>query len=96
VPDLDEPADNDLRTSYHENRPWLYGILAIAVIVSLTEDAIDSGGIPTDLDALFRIAFLAVAVVGWAFRSERIHYIISASLLASFVVYILLLFLRLG
>lgn len=95
VPDLDRPGTIDLRASYHQNRGWLYGIMLLVLFVSLTDEAIENGEIPTDLDALIRVFFMGVTALGLVFRGERAHLALSITLLASFVAYILLLFLRL-
>lgn len=96
VPDLDRPETIDLRASYHLNRSWLYGIMLLVVLVSLADEAIENGEIPTDVDALLRVIFIAVTSLGLVFRGERTHLALSITLLATFVAYILLLFLRLS
>jgi len=96
VPDLDAASGIDLRASYYQNRSWLYGILTALVLISLLDEAVENGAIPRDLDALFRVGFLGMATVGLLSRGPRLHFALSSALLAGFLGYILLLFLRLN
>jgi hypothetical protein len=95
VPDLTEPTGPDLRASFQQNRRWLYGILGLLPIVSLAQQAFDNGGIPINADAVFRLFFFAIALIGWSFGREWVQFVTSAALLGVFLVYVLLLFLRL-
>jgi hypothetical protein len=95
VPDLTEPTGPNLRASYYENRRWLYGILALLPIVSLSQQLFENGAIPINLDSIFRAFFLALALVGWSFSREWVQFVISATLLVGFLGYVLVLFLRL-
>jgi len=96
VPDLQLGAQVDLRASFQENRRWLFGVLIGVVIVSLLDEALEDARIPRDLDALFRLGFLAVASLGFMLRSERAHLVMSAVILGGFVTYIVVLFMQLN
>jgi hypothetical protein len=96
VPDLREAKEIDLRASYHENRLWLYGIFALVVVTSLANESVEAGVIPTNLDALLRLGFLGLALVGLLFRGERVHFAASLAILVGFIAYVLLLFIRLA
>ena len=96
VPDLNEPNGTDLRASFNENRVWLYGILGALVLISLVDESVVDGRLPTDADALFRLSSLGLLVLGLIFRGNRAQTIISAAILGGFVLYVLRLFLWLA
>ena len=96
VPDLNEPAQIDLRASFQENRRWLFGLLIGIVVVSLVDEALEDARIPRDLDAVFRLCFLGGASLGFTLKSERAQLVMSAVILGGFLMYIIALFLRLG
>lgn len=95
VPDLETEAEIDLRASYHRNRAWFFGFFSLALLVSLGRDLLNDGRAALDLDTLFRVAFLALAVASGFVRSETWHVIGAVVALVGFCGYISALFLRL-
>lgn len=95
VPELEGEATADLEASYHRNRGWFFGLLALAVAVSLGRDLLDDGVAALGLDALFRAFFLALALASAATARRSWHLVGAVAALAGFCGYIVLLFLRL-
>lgn len=95
LPELGDEDEVDLRGSFAANRGWFFGLLASGPAVSLAEEMLNSGRLPLDTDAVFRFGFVAASLVAAWVRSERFHLVFAVLALASFCVYVLLLFLAL-
>ena len=95
VPDLETESAIDLGASYHRNRGWFFGLLAVVVVVSLGRDLLEDGRAALDLDALFRGFFLALALASAVVRREGWHLAAAALALTVFCGYIIALFLQL-
>lgn len=96
VPDLEGEPEVDLKASYFENRTWFFGLVAFLPAVSLAEETAREGSVPRDADAVFRVVFLAAALVASRGRSERYHLLNALLSLAFFCSYVAVLFLRLA
>jgi hypothetical protein len=94
VPDL-EASELDLGASYHANRPWFFGLVAAAWLVSFGQDLL-GGAIPLDRNTVFRLAFLALALVAMRVRREWYHVLNAVLSLALFCFYVFEEFLRLA
>lgn len=95
VPDLDDPETKDLRESYFANRRWFFGILALLPVLSLLHEQVQGGGIQWDVDAVFRIGFLAVVLLGLFVRRVLVHWGVAIGFALGFAAYVGLLFTRL-
>jgi len=94
VPDL-EAEDLDLKASYHANRPWFFGLVAVAFLVSFGQDLL-GGTIPLDRNTVFRLVFLVLALVAMRVRSEWYHVVNAVLSLTLFCFYVFEEFLRLA
>ncbi|QNE32680.1 hypothetical protein F1C10_12565 [Sphingomonas sp. NBWT7] len=91
---LHEPAD--LREHYYrETRPF-FAILVAILLVSGFKDLIIDGYLPSGINLLFHAAFAAIALACSISRRARLHEISAVAIAAMVVVYIALLFARLG
>ncbi|HEX2189055.1 MAG TPA: hypothetical protein VHG51_09180 [Longimicrobiaceae bacterium] len=95
VPDLEGESGVDLKASYYENRTWFFLLLALLPAVSMVEEAVRDGGLGWEADTVFRMVFLAAALVAALVRSERYHVLNSVFMLGFFCAYVTVLFLRL-
>ena len=86
----------DLEEKYNHNRKWFFGLLGAVVFVSLLDDFFTSGFREFDLNFWYRIVFIALSVVGICSGSKRFQLPLSLAFLFSFVIYVALLFFRLG
>lgn len=100
IPDLDNVDEIDLRESHRQNRPWLYGLFAMLPGVSLAEEfglAYMAGESPRfDLDAWFRLGFLALSVVAAFTRRESAQAAFAFGVLGLIVMYVSVLFVQLA
>lgn len=96
LPDLGDEDEVDLRASYFENRGWFFGIFAAIPVISLVEETVRNGSVPTDLDALFRVVFTVLALAAARARSETFHASHAVLALVLFGAYVAMLFARLA
>lgn len=95
LPDLGDEDRPDLRRNFDDNRGWFFGLLAALPAVSLADQFLRDGGVRADLDAAFRVVFMLLALVVGRIRNARFHFWNALGVLAMFVGYVLVLFLRL-
>lgn len=94
LPDLGDEDEVDLRASYHESRGWFFGIFAAIPVISLAEETHRDGRFPLDLDALFRVVFVGLALAAARIRSEAFHAANAALSPVLFAAYAAVLFAR--
>jgi hypothetical protein len=82
----------DLQSDYYRNRQWFFGILALIPITSLTGEFLRSGQIHSYVDALFRISFIAIALLGFLISNDKFHKALSIFAVMVFIAYIAMLF----
>lgn len=95
VPDLDDPEEVDLRTSYFDNRRWFFALLVLLPVVSLAHEQVQGGHIQWDVDAAFRVGFGVVAFAGLVVRQVAAHWGLTIGFALGFAAYVGLLFSRL-
>lgn len=93
VPGL-EAEGVDLKASFHANRPWFFGLAALAFVFSFEADLV-STGIPLNLNTAFRVVFILLLLAAMRVRSDRYHVLNAAVGLALFCAYVFAEFLRL-
>jgi hypothetical protein len=90
----------NLRASYFENRQWFFGLLAAVPVISLTEEYVleYAAGevIRPDADAVFRVAFFALALSAALIRKEAYHFFSALLIVGLILAYIFMLFLQLA
>jgi len=89
-------AETNLKEIYDHNRKWFFSLLGGVAVISLTEDFLISGVAHFDLNLWFRVAFVALSVVGFSFGSKRLQLPLALFFLCLFIIYIALIFIRLG
>jgi hypothetical protein len=96
VPDLEGEDEVDLRASFHENRPWLFSLMAALACVSLLQEYAWDGRVRADADAAFRVAFALLALLAARVRSDAFHLANALLGVLLFCAYVFTLFLQLA
>jgi hypothetical protein len=96
LPELGDEDEIDLPANFAGNRPWFFALLALLPLVSLASEYIDTGAIPRDADAAFRVLFLLLALIAGRVRNARAQLWFAGSSLALLCGYVGLLFLHLS
>lgn len=94
VPALD-PDTVEIRANYHENRGWFFGLVVLAFAVSFGWDLLGDG-IPLNLNTVFRLLFIVLALVATRVRREWYHVANAILGLVLFSAYVFAEFLHLG
>ena len=89
-------ADTNLEEIYDHNHKWFFGLLASIAVVSLTEDFFRSGAAHFDLNFWGRVVFIVLSMFGLFYRSKRLQLPLAIVFLCLFIIYIALIFIRLG
>jgi hypothetical protein len=76
-------------------RTWFFGLLALAVVLSLVEDWVRSGLVHVDANFAFRCVFLVLAGAGLILKSRAGQLVVALAFLASLLAYISVVFPRL-
>ena len=84
-----------LAANFEGNRGWFFGLLALLPGVSLAEEALRSGGVPMDADAVFRVVLGLLALAASRVSNARFQLWNALLALAMVSGYVALLFLRL-
>jgi hypothetical protein len=95
LPDMGDEDAADLQANFDGNRSWFFALLGGIVLVSLGEQALRDGGLPLDGDVAFRVVFLVATLVAARVANARFHFWNALAVLAGFLGYIALLFVRL-
>jgi hypothetical protein len=90
LPDGDQEwrRDLDLEKEFSHNRTGFFGILGSVVAASLIEDAVRSGTLTLNLNAVMRLLFLALCFAGTSVRSKVAQTTVALVFLALFLAYI--------
>jgi hypothetical protein len=92
VPEFDGRENIDLHSDYNRNRQWFFGILTLIPITSLTGEYLRTGQIHSNVDALFRLSFIAIALLGFVISNSKFHKALSIFAVMVFIAYIAMLF----
>ena len=92
VPEFYGRENIDLHSDYNRNRHWFFSILALLPIASLTGEFLRTGQIHSFVDALFRISFIAIALLGFVIANDKFHKALSVFAVIVIVAYIAVLF----
>jgi len=95
LPDLGDEDAADLTANFGDNRGWFFALLAALPVISLVEEGVRDGRVPLDVDAAFRIAFVALALLGARVRGARADLAVALAVLGLFLGYVATLFLQL-
>jgi hypothetical protein len=85
----------DLRANYFRHAHWFFGSLVTVLLVSLLKTLLISGAWPGQFDLGFHLFWVAGASIAAVTRSDRFHKAYICVSMASFLVYIAVLFAQL-
>ena len=95
LPDFVGVRKMDLRKSYFQQARWFYGLLVLALVVSMAKELVLFGHPPQGLNLAFHLIFIAGAACMAFIRRELFHKLYTIFSAALFVAYIAVLFARL-
>ena len=92
LPDFVGERKLDLRKSYFQQSRWFYGLLVLALLVSMTKELVLYGHLPQGLNLVFHLVFMAGGVCMALTRREAFHKVYTLFSVALFTAYIAVLF----
>jgi len=92
LPDFAEERHVDLRQSYFKQVPWFYGMFMAALVFSMLKDVVLSGSLPTGLNLVFHLLFLAGSVAMILIRNETFHKVYTVITAGMVLIYVAALF----
>jgi hypothetical protein len=96
VPDFSAEGEIDLRAQYRRERLWFFGSMLMLIVISLLRPVILSGRLTQTSDLIGHGFFLAAIIIGLVTDNDRVHKIVAPFILAFFVAYVALLFVKLN
>ena len=96
LPDIPADQPTDLRMHYLREAPVFFGIAILTIAWSLFRSFMLDGEVPLGINLGFHLLFLAMSLFAAFSKRPRLHEAFAALMLVLFVVYIALLFARLG
>ena len=93
APDLADSLEAlDLHRAYFRQARWFFGALLLALLASLSKEAVLYGRLPAPQNLIAHVTFITIAVLGLGVRSERAHKALAPLGIAAITAYISLLF----
>ena len=94
-PDLFGEGVVDLRENFYAHRGWFFSVGVATIIVSVCKDVVLDGKLPNSTNLAFHSVFGLTLLIGALTQRERYHKTLLVFGIASFVLYIVILFARL-
>ncbi|HJT82769.1 MAG TPA: hypothetical protein VJ719_16350 [Chthoniobacterales bacterium] len=85
-------AEVDMRANFHLQRPWLFSLLLLLLVVSVLKDFARAGKFPDGANLVFHGVLLVMGIAGLATRREVVQGLLAGTALVVIVAYIILLF----
>ena len=96
LPDIPPDQPTDLKAHYYREAPVFFGAGVAAIGFSMVRELVLDGRLPQGANLPFHLIFIALAATGALTRRPRIHEALAGLMGLLFLVYIILLFSRLG
>jgi hypothetical protein len=93
-PDFVGEAIVDLKESFYAHRRWFFFLGFASIVVSVVKDLVLDGKLPKPTNLAFHAIFGVALLTGASTRQERYHKALVVFVIATFVVYIVLLYAR--
>jgi hypothetical protein len=94
-PDFFGEGNIDLRENFYAHRVWFFGLGFFVIVVSICKVVVLYGELPRPTDLAFHVFFGTSFLIGALTRREWAHKVLVAAGMASFILYIVVLFTRL-
>src|SRR4030095_13500876 len=94
-PDLFGEGIVDLRESFYAHRVWFFALGFLSILVSIGKVAVLYGELPRPTDLAFHAFFGTIFLIGALTRRESCHKALVVLGMASFILYIVIVFARL-
>ncbi len=95
LPEIERRGTVDMRENYFAHTRWFFGLLALAVVVSLAKDFVFEGRLTSGPNAAFHGFFFVTTTIAAVTKSRWYHTLFAPVAAMVFVAYITLLFARL-
>ena len=96
IPDTPPGEPIDLNAHYFRERATFFGVGLFTIVWSMLRERIVEGEWLTGANLGFHLLFAAMAITAMISRSERVHFALATLMSGLFLLYITLLFARLG
>ena len=96
LPDIAADSPTDLRAHYMAQRRLFMLVLVAVAAVSLLKDVMIGGHLPSTPNVLFHAGVISLAAIAAVTTREWYHKLLAVATLASFILYVFLLFSALG
>jgi hypothetical protein len=93
-PDFVGEAIVDLKESFYAHRRWFFSLGFASIVVSVVKDLVLDGKLPDPRNLAFHAIFGVALLTGALTRRERYHKTLVLFVIATFVLYIVLLYAR--
>jgi len=93
-PDFVGEAIVDLKESFYAHRRWFFFLGLASIVVSVLKDLVFDGKLPNSTNLAFHAIFGGALLTGALVRRERYHKALVVFVIATFVLYIMLLYAR--
>jgi len=94
-PDFFGEGNIDLRKNFYAHRVWFFGLGFFVIVMSICKVVVLYAELPRPTDLAFHVFFGTSFLIGALTRREWAHKVLVASGMASFILYIVVLFTRL-
>jgi hypothetical protein len=94
-PDLFGEGTVDLRESFYAHRVWFFAFGILVILVSISKAVVLYGELPHPIDLGFHALFVTIFLIGAFTRRESFHKGLVVLAMASFILYIIIVFARL-
>ena len=96
LPDVPAREEIDLKAHYHREAPVFFAVGSAVVAWSVLREVVLNGVLPGGANLAFHLLFLAMSITAMFSRREWLHKLFAVAMSALFLLYIALLFSRLG
>ncbi|HTL79270.1 MAG TPA: hypothetical protein VL136_07660 [Candidatus Babeliales bacterium] len=94
-PDLFGEGIVDLRESFYAHRVWFFAFGFLVILVSISKGVVLYGELPHRTDLVFHAFFATIFLIGAFTGSESCHKALVVLAMATFILYIIIVFARL-
>lgn len=96
LPDITADQPTDLKAHYYREAPVLFAVGSATIAWSMLREVMLNGRLPEGINLAFHLLFLVMSLIACFSKRPRLHELFAGAMIALFVIYIALLFARLG
>lgn len=95
IPEPEPNGNFNLEAIFFHNRRWFYGLMTLLPLASFLQEYLLYDTITYSLDAVFRVVFPLLSILGCLIANKRFHVWLSLILFILLLIYVILLFQKL-